>query len=371
MTCTLPAQYRMHGLSTHLHYFAEKHGKSAVDGHFSLLSRWLKQAAAQQQILTTSQLIDALRQQVAGHLQATRSDEQPLHRVTFESYTPSCQQHQAGEHDSLVPAAAPVNARQHSPSLDDEGDTCMHLPASSTVSAATAAACCDHLDDDGDVTMAVGCDAAEHEDVQVTDNHVSSAASASVHSEDRTMQQCSTELQPSSARQANSIEGQRHCSRLAGEGRVFCVRQPTVIPSIRFDEPTSLSTHYYFHAPTLPVLHQPDGGGTSQSDQVSDSRPTLPAAPHQPVSVPMHVGLVRNSVWPLQIVRATYSENVSTTKTIAFAPRLQESPQIVVHPNSLSAMRRRLTVFQSAFPQLRANQARSLIDSIAQQFTCN
>ena len=156
VTCTLPALYRVHRLSTHLRYFAEKHGKSAVDGHFSLLSRWLKQPAAQQQILTTTQLIDALRQQAASHLRAIRRNGTPTHTVTFMSYHPPCQQHADSEHDSLI--TAPNSALLHSsPSMDGDGDVCMHPSASSTVSAAAAAVSWDdHLDDDGDVTMGSG-----------------------------------------------------------------------------------------------------------------------------------------------------------------------------------------------------------------------
>jgi hypothetical protein len=360
VTCTLPALYRMHRLSTHLHYFAEKHGKSAVDGHFSLLSRWLKQAAAQQQILTTSQLIDALRQQAASHLQAVRRDGTPTHAVTFISHHPPCQQHAVNEHDRLIPA--PSQALQHTlPSMDGDDDVCMQPSVSSPVSAAAAAVPCDScLDNDGDVAMATACHATQCEDMQTVDSDAgvqcgsAVPVSLSAQSGDGMIEaQRHATLQASSA-PLYGVSDQRRCSRMGGEGRVSCVRPATVIPSLRFpDTFTGLSTHYYFHAPTPP--HSP-------TSSINNSTTA---------SVSLDVAVVRNSVWPVQSVRAKYSAKTSSTRAIAFAPRLQESSQIVLHPNSLSAMQRRLTVFQSAFPQLRANQARSLIDSIAQQFTCN
>ena len=355
VTCTLPALHRMHRLSTHLHYFAEKHGKSAVDGHFSLLSTWLKQAAAQQQILTTTQLIDALRQQAASHLRATRRDGTPTHAVTFMSYHPPCQQHADSEHDSLIPAQ-PTHALRHSlPSMEGDGDECMQPSAPSPVSAAAAAVSCDdYLDDDGDVTMAAACHAAEFEEVQVVASDAGgqcgSAVSLSAQLGDSVIEaQQHATVQVASA-PVYGVSNQIRCSRLAGEGRVSCVRPATLIPSLRFpDTSTGLSTHYYFHAPAPPL-----------------SPPSHHDTPTVPVS--LNVAVVRNSVWPVQSVRTKYSARTSTTRAIAFAPRLQESPQIVVHPNSMEAMQRRLTSVRRVFPHLRATEAASVIDSIAALF---
>lgn len=355
VTCTLPALHCMHRLSTHLHYFAEKHGKSSVDGHFSLLSRWLKQAAAQQQILTTSQLIDALRRQAASHLQAVRRDGTSTHAITFMPHHPPCQQHDVDEHDSLIPA--PSHALQHTlPLIDGDGDVCMHPSASSSVSAAAAVPCDDCLDNDGDEAMAAACPATECDERQTMASDAGvqcgagSAVSSSVHIVDSMIDgERHVTLQAPSA-PLYSVFNQRRCSRMEGEGRVSCVRPATVIPSLRFpDTSTGLSTHYYFHAPTPP--HSP-------TSSINNST-TAP--------VSLDVAVVRNSVWPVQSVRAKYSAKTSSTRVIAFAPRLQKSPQIVLHPNSMSAMQRRLTAVQRAFPQLRACQAASEIDSIAQQ----
>ena len=355
MTCTLPTLHRTHRLSTHLHYFAEKHGKSAVDGHFSLLSRWLKQAAAQQQILTTSQLIDALRQQAASHLRATRRDGTPTHAVTFMSYHPPCQQHADSEHDRLIPAPH-TDALLHSlPSLDGDGDVCMQPSASSSVSAAAAAVSCDdYLDDDGDVTMAAAGQATECEQVQVVVSDAGvqsgSAVSLSAQPDENAIEARRLATAPAVAVPVYGVSSQTHCSRMGGEGRVSCVRPATVIPSLRFsDKSTGLSTHYYFHAPTPPP------SPTSHSDSST-------------VRVSLNVAVVRNSTWPVQSVRAKYSTTTSSTRAIAFAPRLQESPQIVLHPNSISAMQRRLTAVQRVFPQLRAREATSVVDSIARLF---
>jgi len=80
-------------LTATLHYFVEKHGKSAVDGHFSLLSRWLQHAAAQRDIVSTADLYHALEKQAKSHLQAIRSPELPNHLCDFRFYTPLCQEH--------------------------------------------------------------------------------------------------------------------------------------------------------------------------------------------------------------------------------------------------------------------------------------
>ena len=163
-------------------------------------------------------------------------------------------------------------------------------------------------------------------------------------------------IQAQPVRQASSappysVSDQRHCSRLEGEGRVSCVRPATAIPSLHLpDTSTGLSTHYYFHAPTPPHSRESNG--------------------HHSTAVPvsLHVAVVRNSVWPVQSVLAKYRVTTSSTRAIAFAPRLRESPQIVVHPHSMSAMQRRLTAIQRVFPQLRAREAASVIDSIARLF---
>ena len=353
VTCTLPALHRTHRLSTHLHYFAEKHGKSAVDGHFSLLSRWLKQAAAQQQILTTSQLIDALRQQAASHLLVDRRDGMPTHAVTFMSYNPPCQQHAVDEHDRLIPA--PTNALLHSsPSMDGDGDVCMQPSASSSVSAAAAVLCDDCLDDDGDVAMAATGHVTEYEEAQTVESDAGVQCASAVSLSDSAQSGGVIQAQPvrqASSAPSYSVSDQRHCSRLEGEGRVSCVRPATVIPSLRLpDTSTGLSTHYYFHAPTPPHF--------SASENYHSTG----------VPVSLHVAVVRNSVWPVQSVQAKYSATTSSVRAIAFAPRLQESPQIVVHPHSMGAMQRRLTAVRRVFPQLRACEAASVIDSIARLF---
>lgn len=370
VTCTLPTLHRAHQLSTHLHYFAEKHGKSAVDGHFSLLSRWLKQAAAQQQILTTSELIRALERQAASHLQATRRDDAPTHAVTFMSHIPRCQ-HAVGEHDSLI--SAPTSALVRTlPSMDGDGDVCMQSSASSPVSAAAAASCNHRLDDDGDVAMTASRDATECKDVQVVDSD------AALQCDGSELGRIS-DVEIESQQHAMMLrEDHRRCSRMEGEGRVSCVRPVTVLPSLRFHgTSTNLSTHYYFHVPTTPLTNSLPNSVTNSSPiaLAGDSLARLPeddnfASASTPSAVPvlLNVAVVRNSMWPVQSVSATYSAVTSTTRTIAFAPRLQVSPQIVQHPNSMSAMQKRLAAFHRVFPHLRAQEANSVINSIEQQF---
>jgi hypothetical protein len=62
--------------------FIEHHGKSPVDAHFSLLSRWLKEAEQQRRIDTTEQLIAAWEERARQH--------QPSHSISFIHMQPSC-----------------------------------------------------------------------------------------------------------------------------------------------------------------------------------------------------------------------------------------------------------------------------------------
>jgi len=155
------------------------------------------------------------------------------------------------------------------------------------------------------------------------------------------------------------------------------VRPLTVIPALRFpDTSTGVSTHYYFHVPIPPVTDSvypvdpsSDPNNSRVNSLVAHSDPmSVPFPLHAAAPVSMRVAVVRNSVWPVQSVRATYSATSSTTEAIAFAPRLQESPQIVFHPNAAGAMQRRLIAVQRAFPQLRACEAISVVDSLMQAF---
>lgn len=54
-------------LASSCHFHTEGHGKTSVDAHFSVLSRWLKQAEMQQTIITSSDLCDCLRRQARSH----------------------------------------------------------------------------------------------------------------------------------------------------------------------------------------------------------------------------------------------------------------------------------------------------------------
>jgi hypothetical protein len=67
-----------------VHYFVEGHGKSPVDAHFSLLSRWLEQLKTQKHISTTDELINALEEQAFAH---HRNDKV---NVSFIKYEPVC-----------------------------------------------------------------------------------------------------------------------------------------------------------------------------------------------------------------------------------------------------------------------------------------
>ena len=63
--------------------FVEHHGKSAVDAHFSLISRWLKEAETQHdKITTTDELITVLNERAGAHKMSDK--------IEFELYCPKC-----------------------------------------------------------------------------------------------------------------------------------------------------------------------------------------------------------------------------------------------------------------------------------------
>lgn len=55
------------GLKIHIHWFVEGHGKSDVDGHFSKLAGWLREAICERAITTTEELIEAFREAARKH----------------------------------------------------------------------------------------------------------------------------------------------------------------------------------------------------------------------------------------------------------------------------------------------------------------
>ena len=66
--------------------FVEHHGKSPVDAHFSLLSRWLKEAEIQRCIHSTQELISALDEKALQHGRGNHQHKQ----IYFLEYKPPC-----------------------------------------------------------------------------------------------------------------------------------------------------------------------------------------------------------------------------------------------------------------------------------------
>jgi hypothetical protein len=123
VTIELPSALRRSSipLTSSYHYFAEKHGKSAVDGHFSLLSRWLREASAQRDIVSQHDLEQALQQQANSHItHSSRSPNLPLVRCNFRSYTPFCQEHDGAYHTSLCPPSSHCSPSADSKSSDEQ-----------------------------------------------------------------------------------------------------------------------------------------------------------------------------------------------------------------------------------------------------------
>ena len=84
-------------LSIFLHFFVEKHGKSPIDGHFSMLHRWIKELASKQPLLTTDALVKGL----CGI--ATSSQDSNI-SYQFINWQRNCADpnHPAGYHDSAA-----------------------------------------------------------------------------------------------------------------------------------------------------------------------------------------------------------------------------------------------------------------------------
>lgn len=315
-------------LTANLHYFMEKHGKSAVDGHFSLLSRWLREAAAQHDIVSTADLKHALVQQSTAHLQATRSTKLPDHRCNFRFYTPLCQQHSGAYHESLAPASSdPVHNAWPSdtavctglgtavvgPSLSLDGD---ELEASVTV-----------LDEDGDVQMSESQWASQPSDCSFTsiassppsfsplpsydsesldeaaaDDVVAVAAAdadAPMGEEERVtvfsdlpvlsvIGAASAERRTSGA--AADVPAAMH-SRV--EGRVHCTRPHRRRPSIEMPRSSSiaLNTHYDWSCSSLPEVTLPPSSvscsSSSSSCSSSSSSSSFPSSSSSSTAVPM------------------------------------------------------------------------------------
>jgi hypothetical protein len=76
---SIPTRY---SISVSWNTFIEHHGKTAVDAHFSLLSRWLKEAETQRHIITTADLLEVWREKATAHGCA--------HTVVFHEYHPVC-----------------------------------------------------------------------------------------------------------------------------------------------------------------------------------------------------------------------------------------------------------------------------------------
>jgi hypothetical protein len=67
------------------HLFTEGHGKSACDSHFSLLTRWQKQAELQQFLISTTDYITAIQQQIRN---TVRGDEGNVQLEDFDFHRP-------------------------------------------------------------------------------------------------------------------------------------------------------------------------------------------------------------------------------------------------------------------------------------------
>ena len=58
---------KLFNINTEHHFWGEKHGKSACDSEFSVLSQWLKELTTQKRIDSTRELLDSLRMHTADH----------------------------------------------------------------------------------------------------------------------------------------------------------------------------------------------------------------------------------------------------------------------------------------------------------------
>jgi hypothetical protein len=422
-------------LSADLQFFGEKHGKSAVDGHFSLLSRWLRQAAAQHNIVSTADLERALPQQAASHLQAKRSPDLPDHRCDFVFYTPPCQEHSGSYHESLLPAPSsgsmPTSSPSSSecgielgaavvePSLPSDGDeleACMAVrdndgdvemtqsqwasqPSSlsfpstaSSPSFSLPLSPPDSLDvgaaDDAAVVAAADLPAGEAarvgvcSDVSVPPMTGARAAESSVSAETTSIAEHTHNQQ--SREQSVEVPAAMH-TRV--EGRVRCTRPRTRRPSIKISsseakrKSVSLNTHYSWSCCNLPDVTPPSSPSpSSPSSSSSLSSPAIPmeqvtaqdlaaAIASLPSTCPVTLCaavLPDSAVWPELRVKAEFRSKLPVDKKyIAFAPRLQAMPDIVVHPQVQSAMRKRLQSVHHVFSHMNAKQARSVAAALA------
>ena len=282
-------------LLANLHYFVEKHGKSAVDGHFSLLSRWLQQAAAQHDIVSTADLERALVQQSTAHLQATRSPpDLPNHRCDFRFYTPFCQEHSGSYHESLCSddlESGHVDTSQAV--LDDDGDVQMSeaqwasQPSdSSFTSIASSSPSFSPIPSYDSMSF----DEAAADDVAAV---AAAAAAAPVGKEERVpvsadvpvlslIGEESAERGSSGAAadvpaaMHNRVEGRVKCTRRAGR------RRPSIeMPS---SSPIKLTTHYDWTCSTLPKVTPPPSAPSAASSSSSSSSFSSFSAPSTPSS---------------------------------------------------------------------------------------
>jgi hypothetical protein len=406
VTCMLPSEFRHFGLSADISFFAEKHGKSLVDGHFSLLSRWLKQAAAQQHIVSNDDLLSALRAQADSHLQTLRSKSKPTHIVTFVLHTPPCLEHSSGEHDILVPSSSNNRAQPSAPALGGDalvlsGLEAVSQPSVSPDSDEPGPAIMLELDGDGDVCMSSSSQLQENPSSSLRPSPTASAAAAAAcfNQRESLIDEASVDWDVCADQQEMmSVEGdvndetqmvvetgqahsgsamtsaarhvQQQYSRV--EGRVKCTRPPSVVPSLKIPQnsPISINTHYYWRAASLPVLPSPHPSTVSNTDSTSTPALPLPSVPSPPCPVTLVAAVVpHSSVWSEQSIRSEYSLEPSCKHDISFAPRLRAMPEVVVHKNCMSAMRKRLNAVQKVFPTINAKQALSIVQSIADSFT--
>ena len=387
VTCMLPSEFGHLSLSADVNFFAEKHGKSAVDGHFSLLSRWLKQAAAQQHLHSNEQLLSALRAQADSHLQVLRNKKKPSHTVTFILYTPPCVEHSSGEHDILLPSSSfnntaqppvPVSGEDELPELDDDGDVCMSdspqlvsTPSSlsfppSSDGAAAATTCFDQRESLMDERSVDSDMCADRDNVMSAERCIDDDVQMVVRM-GRSRQQAHSE----SAITDTAAHAQHQYSRV--EERVKCTRPPSLVPSLKLPNhsPVTLSTHYHWRALSLSRSSPPSPHSTAVSNTTNTSTHALPLAPEpsRPCPVTLVASVVpHSSVWPEQTIHAQYQRKPCSKQYIAFAPRLQTMPDVVVHKNCMSAMQKRLTSLQKVSPRIDAQRALQIVQSIADSF---
>ena len=151
-----------------------------------------------------------------------------------------------------------------------------------------------------------------------------------------------------------------------------CTRPPSVVPCLKIPQnsPISINTHYYWRAASLPVLPSPHPSTVSNTDNTSTPALPLPSVPSPPCPVTLVAAVVpHSSVWSEQSIRSEYSLEPSRKHDISFAPRLRAMPEVVVHKNCMSAMRKRLNAVQKVFPTINAKQALSIVQSTADSFT--